>query len=76
MNIVREIRKEQGLSQEVLAARTNISRKYLSTIEKQAATPSIDIAIRISGALNVPVDKILWIYLTEKLPNIRSLCVL
>ena len=34
MNIVREIRKEQGLSQEVLAARTNISRKYLSTIEK------------------------------------------
>ena len=58
MNIVREIRKEQGLSQEVLAARTNISRKYLSTIEKQAATPSIDIAIRISGALNVPVDKI------------------
>lgn len=58
MNIVREIRKEQGISQEMLAAQTSISRKYLSNIEKQAATPSIDIAIRISGALNVPVDKL------------------
>ena len=56
MNIVREVRKEQGISQEMLAAQTSISRKYLSNIEKQAATPSIDIAIRISGALNVPVD--------------------
>lgn len=58
MNIVREVRKEQGISQEMLAAQTSISRKYLSNIEKQAATPSIDIAIRISGALNVPVDKL------------------
>lgn len=58
MNIVREIRKEQGISQEMLAAQTSISRKYLSNIEKQAATPSIDIAIRISRALNVPVDKL------------------
>ncbi|MGN0246694.1 MAG: DNA (cytosine-5-)-methyltransferase [Lachnospiraceae bacterium] len=65
MNIVREVRKEQGLSQEFLAVQTSISRKYLSNIERQVATPSIDIAMRISGVLRVPVDK-LFIDLSQR----------
>ncbi len=58
MNRVREIRKERGVSQEVLAQNVSISRKYLSMIEQQAATPSISIAMRIGGALGVSIDKV------------------
>ena len=58
MNKVKEIRKERGMSQDTLARYTEISRKYLSMIERQNATPSISIAMRISGALDVSIDKI------------------
>lgn len=58
MNTVREIRKEQGISQEILALQAGISRKYLSNIERQTAAPSVDIAMRLSNALHVPMDKL------------------
>ena len=58
MNKVREIRKERGLSQDALAQEVFISRKYLSMIERQLATPSISIAMRIGNALGVSVDKV------------------
>ena len=58
MNKVREIRKEKGISQENLANGAFISRKYLSMIEKQRATPSVSIAIRIGNILEVPIDKV------------------
>lgn len=58
MNKVRELRKERGMSQEVLAKKIAISRKYLSMIERQAATPSISIAMRIGGTLGVSLDKV------------------
>ena len=57
MNRVKEIRKERGMSQDTLARYTEISRKYLSMIERQNATPSISIAMRISGALDVSIDR-------------------
>ncbi|WP_405318630.1 DNA (cytosine-5-)-methyltransferase [Ruminococcus sp.] len=58
MNKVREFRKERGLSQDALAQEVFISRKYLSMIERQLATPSISIAMRIGNALGVSVDKV------------------
>lgn len=58
MNTVREIRKEHGISQEILALQAGISRKYLSNIERQTAAPSVDIAMRLSNALHVPMDKL------------------
>lgn len=58
MNRVKEIRKEKGMSQENLAQYSDISRKYLSLIERQSATPSVSIAIKIGSALGVSVDKI------------------
>ena len=67
MNKVKEIRKERGMSQEVLAQYSEISRKYLSLIERQKASPSISIAIKIGGALGVSIDKIfLDLSATEK----------
>lgn len=58
MNIVKEIRKEQGLTQEQLARLAHISRKYLSLVEGQRAEPSVSVAIRISDALSVKVDNV------------------
>lgn len=58
MNKVREIRKERGFTQEYLANRIAISRKYLSMIEMQNATPSISIAINLGNVLGVSVDKL------------------
>lgn len=60
MNRVQEIRKERGITQESLASSISISRKYLSMIEKQMATPSISIAINIGNILNVSVDKLFF----------------
>lgn len=58
MNRVKEIRKEKGLSQEALARDVMVSRKYLSMIEHQNAEPSVFIAMRLSRALGVSIDKI------------------
>ncbi len=60
MNRVQEIRKERGLTQADLAKTASISRKYLSMIELQNAIPSISIAMRISVALGVSIDKIFF----------------
>ena len=45
---VREIRKEKQMTQDYLASVSGISRKYLSLIETNKATPSVDIAVRIA----------------------------
>lgn len=68
MNRVKEIRKERGMSQETLARYIAISRKYLSMIERQNATPSISIAMRIGGALGVSIDKIFLDLPSEETP--------
>ncbi len=69
MNRVREIRKEKGISQEVLAMNIGISRKYLSMIERQTATPSVSIAMRIGTALGVSLDKV-FIDLSNETPAV------
>lgn len=58
MNRVKEIRKEKRLTQEEVANLVGISRKYLSSIETNRANPSVEIAIKISQALTVTVDKV------------------
>lgn len=55
---VKEIRKERQITQDYLAKMVGISRKYLSMIETNRATPSVDIAVRIADGLSVNVEKI------------------
>lgn len=55
---VKEIRKEKQITQDHLAGMVGISRKYLSMIESNKATPSVDIAVRIANALSVNVAKL------------------
>ena len=58
INKVKEIRKERQITQDYLARMVGISRRYLSLIETNRATPSVDIAVRIADELSVNVDKI------------------
>lgn len=60
MNRVQEIRKERNITQGQLAKFVGISRKYLSNVENQLANPSVDVAFRISTALNVDINKLFF----------------
>lgn len=60
MNRVQEIRKERNITQVQLAKSIGISRKYLSNVENQFANPSIDVAFRISTALDVDINKLFF----------------
>lgn len=59
-NKVREIRKERHMTQSDLALNVGISRKYLSMIEGNRMTPSIEIAVKIADWLSVSVEKLFF----------------
>lgn len=50
---IRALRKDAGLSQEVLAERCGIFRTYLSRIESGAANPSLVVLVTLAKALSV-----------------------
>lgn len=58
INIVKDVREQKKITQSDLAATVGISRRSLSSIEANKTIPSIDIALHISQALNVSVDKL------------------
>jgi len=58
---VTTVRKRIGITQEELANRIGISRRALSSIEKAASIPAVDVAIRIANQLGVTVEELFWI---------------
>ncbi|WP_081727449.1 helix-turn-helix transcriptional regulator [Mesorhizobium sp. L2C067A000] len=50
---LRRIRVEQGLSQDRLAADTEIDRAYLGGIERQTENPSLDVLDRLAHTLDI-----------------------
>ncbi len=60
-NRVREFRTELGLTQDQLAERVGVARQSIISIEKGHFLPSIETALRLSAALNVPVERLFWI---------------
>ncbi|WP_315305797.1 helix-turn-helix domain-containing protein [Enterococcus devriesei] len=57
-NLVRETRISKGITQTKLAEMANISRPYLSDIEKGDSNPSAQIAISIARSLDTTVENI------------------
>ena len=55
---VRELRQEQGLSQEELAFRAKIHRTYLGGIERGERNPALKNIARIAEALDVSLGKL------------------
>ena len=59
-NLVKEYRKEKNITQEELASMVGISRKYLSMIERNKTTPSIDIVVRLANGLSVNMERLFF----------------
>jgi transcriptional regulator with XRE-family HTH domain len=51
---IRERRKELGMGLRELAAQTDLTASFLSLVERNRTSPSLDSLIKIAGALDVP----------------------
>lgn len=56
---VRELRSEKGISQEELAALTELDRTYISGIERGKRNLSLKNILKIASALNVTASQLL-----------------
>ena len=56
---LKTIRKEKGISQEVLAKELNVVRQTISKWEKGLSIPDGDMLIKISQILDTPVEVLL-----------------
>ena len=50
---IRTAREALGLSQEEVAARARLNTSYLSQIERGRKSPSLEVLVRIAGAVNL-----------------------
>ncbi|MFL2133951.1 helix-turn-helix transcriptional regulator [Desemzia sp. FAM 24101] len=64
-NKVREIRKEQRMSQKELAEKAFLTRQTLSLIEKGEYNPTLKLCLAICYALNKKLDEVFWIEESE-----------
>ncbi len=60
--IVKRIREEHGLSQEVLADRADLNRSYVGEVERGTAMPSLGTVTKIARALNLSSSHLLARY--------------
>ncbi|MCF7808878.1 MAG: helix-turn-helix transcriptional regulator [Candidatus Marinimicrobia bacterium] len=55
-NQVRDLRKDRGLTQDQLAQQVGIARVSIIAIENGKYLPTIETALKISQALNQPIE--------------------
>lgn len=51
--VIKQQRKQNGMSQEELAHLCNIDRTYISLLERQKRNPTIDVLFRISYSFQI-----------------------
>lgn len=57
-NRIKELRKEQKISQEELANFCNVSRQTVNAIENEKYDPSLNLAFELADKLGVRVDEL------------------
>lgn len=57
--IVKNIREERGISQEILAGRADLNRSYVGEVERGTAMPSLNTITKIANALNLSASDLL-----------------
>ena len=57
-NIIRDKRKQRGLSQEELAKKCGVSRQTINAIENDKYDPTLALAFRLAQELAVTVDEL------------------
>lgn len=56
---VRRARRRAGLSQEEAAVRASLHRTEIGLLERAERTPRIDTAVKLAGAVGVPIAELL-----------------
>ncbi|HSW94001.1 MAG TPA: helix-turn-helix transcriptional regulator [Gammaproteobacteria bacterium] len=64
---VRDIRECDEISQAELAKRMRVSRQFIHAVEKDKATISLEMAIKIASALGYPYEAFVEIFLNDML---------
>lgn len=57
-NVIRNKRKEKGISQEKLAKRCGVSRQTINAIENDKYDPTLSLAFRLAWELGLTVDEL------------------
>ena len=57
-NIIRSMRKQQGLSQEELAKKCGVSRQTINAIENNKYDPTLALAFHLAKELQTTVDNL------------------
>ncbi len=60
-NQVRESRQRLQLTQETLASMVGVTRQTIIAIEKGGYTPSVELALKLARALQVPLEQLFWL---------------
>lgn len=68
-NRLKEIRKKNNVTQLQLADAVLSTRQTIHAIENSKSVPSLELALKISDYLDVPVDKIFWMEKRKKFDN-------
>jgi transcriptional regulator with XRE-family HTH domain len=55
---LRRIREEAGLTQEELAFKAGVHRTYISLLERDVKSPTLNMLFRLCGVMKVPVSKL------------------
>lgn len=56
---IRKVRKAAGLSQEELAGKSNLHRTYISLLERNKKSPTLDSLFRICKALGISASNLI-----------------
>ncbi|SDP70412.1 putative transcriptional regulator [Streptococcus sp. NLAE-zl-C503] len=59
-NNIKQFRVREGLTQEELAKKINISRQMVGLIENNKTIPSVEIALKLSKVLKEPIERLFW----------------
>lgn len=58
LNHIRRLRQERGLTQEALARVCRVTRQTVIALEAEKYAPSLELAFRLSRALDAPLDAV------------------
>jgi len=60
-NQVKENRIRLELKQETLAKLVSVTRQTIIAIEKGGYTPSVELALKLARALDIPLEQLFWL---------------
>ncbi len=72
---IKELRKSRGLSQEELAEKAATSPNYLSRMERGTENPTLEMLIKISGALDVEMRETFDFSHKESLRDLKEFLI-